>query len=373
MIKISIIAGVVLFAGANMIFASGPEGLRDGGAGSLNALAVKAAPLKAAGAEEAVFPMPGFSKAFAQETGLKAAASAEVISLNIKARDGIRLRTKVVYMSSSDSLSCTHASFSDGVYNRVPNVFDKEIPAAVSGEMNRIKIGVTLNDNCRSRAVGMAIEAVHPAIPEGSDRIEISLSASNQDSVVQQIIFNQYNSPYIGIFYGSQDAKVVVGPNGLANAEVSLQTGVRTGGKGINLVIKGPGELVGAASGVFQATSDTPACMTTSWNEGSVTKIPKTVYPEFKQKNGLLTIPAAIDSSCGFKRVGGGSLNFSIPGRAPAYNAVTLFPDGGGSAEQRVVCKKVMSGPKGNEPMIMCSGDVRLNAAGGAVVSVTLE
>lgn len=149
--------------------------------------------------------------------------------------------------------------------------------------------------------------------------------------------------------------------------------GTRAGGTGINLVIKGPGELVAAASGVFQATSDTPACMTTSWNEGSVTKIPKTVYPEFKQKNGLLTIPASIPSSCGFKRIGGGSLNFSIPGKAPAYNAVTLFPDGGGAAEQRVVCKKVMSGPKGNEPMIMCFGDVRLNASGGAAVTVALE
>jgi len=371
--RIAMIAGVVLFAGVNASFASGPEGLRYGGAGDLNTLAVKAAALKAAGADEAVPPMPGFSRAFAQETGLKAAASAEALSLNIKARDGIRLKTKVVYMSSSDSLSCTHASFSDGVYNRVPNVFDMEISAAVSGEMNRIKIGMTLNDNCRSQAVGMAIEAVHPAIPEDSNRIAISLSASNQDSLVQRIIFTQYNSPYIGIFYGSQDAKVVVGPNGLANAEVSLQTGARTGGNGINLVIKGPGELVGTASGVFQATSNTPACMTTSWNEGSVTKIPKTVYPEFKQKNGLLTIPAAIDSSCGFKRVGGGSLNFSIPGKAPAYNAVTLFPDGGGAAEQRVVCKKVLSGPKGNEPMLMCFGDIRLNAAGDAVVNVALE
>ena len=371
--RITMIAAAAMFAGANLGFASGLEGLRSGGAGSLSALAVKAAELKAAGAAKDVSPMPGFAKAFAQENGLKAAASAEALSLNIKARDGIRLKTIVVYMSSSDSLSCTHASYSDGAYNRVPNVFDKEIPAAVSGELNRIKIGMTLNDNCRSQAVGMAIEAVHPAIPEDSNRIAISLSASNQDSLVQRIIFTQYNSPYIGIFYGSQDAKVVVGPNGLANAEISLQTGARTGGNGINLVIKGPGELVGAASGVFQATSDTPACMTTSWNEGSVTKIPKTVYPEFKQKNGLLTIPAAIDSSCGFKRVGGGSLSFSIPGSAPAYNAVTLFPDGGGSAEQRVVCKKVMSGPKGNEPMIMCFGDVRLNAAGGAAVSVTLE
>lgn len=216
--RITIIAAAVMFAGANPGFASGPEGLRSGGAGGLNALAVKAAALKAA-----VPPMPVFPKASEQENGLKAAASAEALFLNIKARDGIRLNTKVVYMSSSNSLSCTHVSFADGAYNRVPNVFDMEIPAAVSGEMNRIKIGMTLNDNCRSRAVGMAIEAVHPAIPEGSNRIAISLSASNQDSLVQQIIFNQYHSPYIGIFYGNLDAKVVVGPSGLANAEVSLQ------------------------------------------------------------------------------------------------------------------------------------------------------
>lgn len=156
-------------------------------------------------------------------------------------------------------------------------------------------------------------------------------------------------------------------------SEAVAPAGSRAGETGINLVIKGPRELVAAASGIFQATSALPACMTTSWNEGSVTKIPKTVYPEFKQKNGLLTIPAAIESSCGFKRVGGGSLSFSTPGKAPAYNAVTVFTDGNGAAEQRVACKTVMSGPKGNEPMIMCFGDVRLNAVGAAVVTVCLE
>jgi hypothetical protein len=97
------------------------------------------------------------------------------------------------------------------------------------------------------------------------------------------------------------------------------------------------------------------------------------VYPEFKQKNGLLSMPASIPSQCSYKRVGGGSLNFSIPGRAPAYNTITLFADGGGAAEQQVTCEKVMSGPKSNEPMIMCYGDVRLDAKGGAVVKVVLK
>lgn len=213
--RLTIIAVAVMLAGVSVGFASGLEGLRSGGTGELNALAVKAAELKAAGAAGEV-PL-------AQENGPKAAASAEALYLNIKAKDGIGLRAKVVYMSSSDSFSCTHVSFADGGLTRVPNVFDREIPAAVSGEMSRIKIETTLNDNCRSRAVGMALEAVHPGIPEGSGRIEISRSAADQASLVQQIVFKRYDSPYIGLFYGNPDAKVAVGPNGVANAEVSLQ------------------------------------------------------------------------------------------------------------------------------------------------------
>lgn len=161
-------------------------------------------------------------------------------------------------------------------------------------------------------------------------------------------------------------------PNQIKFEAVSL-SGTRAGETGVNLVIKGPKELVAAASGVFQATKETSACMDISWNEGSVTKIPKTVYPEFQQRNGLLSIPASIASSCGFKRVGGGSLNFSIPRKAPAYNTVTLFPDGGTGVEQQVTCEKIMSGPKSNEPMIMCYGDIHLDANGGAIVNVTLK
>ncbi|HAH33086.1 MAG TPA: hypothetical protein DCL44_12310 [Elusimicrobia bacterium] len=145
---------------------------------------------------------------------------------------------------------------------------------------------------------------------------------------------------------------------------------VKTADLGITLVIKGDKELVAGASAIYQATKDSPSCMTVSWDEGSMAKRPKTVYPEFNQQNGLLTIPASIDSECGYKRVNEGSLNFSIPGKAEAYNTVSLFRNGGSTGEQEVVCEKIMSGPTGRQSMIMCFGDINLDANGKAVIKV---
>ncbi|HAH31573.1 MAG TPA: hypothetical protein DCL44_04600 [Elusimicrobia bacterium] len=159
------------------------------------------------------------------------------------------------------------------------------------------------------------------------------------------------------------EAVTVTGP-GLSGRAADL---------GITLVIKGDNELVAGASAIYQATKNTFACMTVSLDEGSMAKQPKTVYPEFKQQNGLLTIPASMNSECAYKRVNEGSLNFSIPGKAEAYNTVSLLRNGGTAGEQQVSCKKIMSGPTGRQPMIMCFGDVNLDANGKAIVKVILE
>lgn len=147
----------------------------------------------------------------------------------------------------------------------------------------------------------------------------------------------------------------------------------RAGNHGITLAIKGEKELVAGASAIYHATKDSPSCMTVAMNEGSMIKTPKTVYPEFKQQNGQLIIPAAIDSQCGYTRGNEGSLNFSIPGKAEAYNTVSLFRNGGSSGEQVVVCEKILSGPTGRQPMIMCFGDVNLDANGKATVKVVYK
>lgn len=145
------------------------------------------------------------------------------IKLNIKAKDGIRLSAKGVYVASSGSFSCTHTSFSDGSVEHLPDVVEKAIAVAVSGEDNRINADRVLNDSCRSELRGLIVRADHAKIVPEYNRIEIVGSAANQDTFVQIVAFMKIESPYVGLVYVSGDAKILVGPNGTANAEVSLQ------------------------------------------------------------------------------------------------------------------------------------------------------
>ena len=168
-----------------------------------------------------------------------------------------------------------------------------------------------------------------------------------------------------------------ISPEAIKNIEVQtpekaqLETEpARANDTGISIVIKGAGELKAAGSAIFMATNDSFSCTEFSWNEGSAVRVPKRIYPEFEQRNGLIKIPADIESKCGYTRVNEGSLNFSIPGVAEAYNTVSLFRNGGSAKEQEVVCEQILSGPKGDQEMIMCHGDINLDDNGKATVKV---
>ena len=164
---------------------------------------------------KAAIPAEGASKAFGSP-------SQAPLMLSIRAKDGIQLGARGVYMSSSNSLSCTHLSFSDGGMQRLPNVFDKDIPAAVSGETVRFKVDVALTDSCRSQLTGLALRAGHPKIMEEYNRIEVQRTGAAQPAL-QKILFKKINSPYLGVIWVSGDAQFLVGPDGSASAEVSLQ------------------------------------------------------------------------------------------------------------------------------------------------------
>ena len=70
-----------------------------------------------------------------------------------------------------------------------------------------------------------------------------------------------------------------------------------------------------------------------------------------------------------------GSLSFSLPGRAEAYNSVSVLRGGSSGEEQRVVCEIIQAGgPSGHSgEMLNCLGDVRLDASGQARVRVTFK
>lgn len=139
----------------------------------------------------------------------------------------------------------------------------------------------------------------------------------------------------------------------------------------IKVLIKSDGKLAAAGGASFQATKDSFLCKKFSWNEGSATMVPKLIYPEFKPQKDRLVIPGAIDSTCDYKRVGGGSLSFSIPGKAEPYNSVLLLPGGGGPAEQQILCETIlMPTPSGKKNMISCSGSIELDADNAATVRV---
>lgn len=163
------------------------------------------------------------TKGYGAVENLPSKAVSQVMTLNIKAKDGIQLSAKGVYVTSSVSLFCTHTSFPDWSMQHLPNVVEKDIAVAVSGDANRINVDKVLNDNCRSYLRGLIIFAAHARIMPEYSRIDVLQNDADQGNAVQKVVFRKFESPYIGTFYSSGDANILVGPNGVANAEVSLQ------------------------------------------------------------------------------------------------------------------------------------------------------
>ncbi len=138
----------------------------------------------------------------------------------------------------------------------------------------------------------------------------------------------------------------------------------------LSIKVETSSDLVGIASAQYLATKDSFFCREFSMNDGSPTRVPKRLYLTFDAEAGMITIPAAIDSKCDYKRVGGASLHFAVPGVVKAYNVVDVWYGGGTSAVQEVNCEEVYAGPSGREKMILCSGDIKTDENGEATVLV---
>lgn len=141
------------------------------------------------------------------------------------------------------------------------------------------------------------------------------------------------------------------------------------------IFVTAPGGVSAAVTSAYAARKDSYFCTELSWNEGSPVRVPKRIYPEFKAQNGLITVPGHMDGGCDYAKASEGSLSFSLPGRAEAYNSVSLLRGGSPGKEQRVVCEVIRAGgPAGQSgEMLNCLGDVRLDASGQARVRVTLK
>lgn len=155
----------------------------------------------------------------------------------------------------------------------------------------------------------------------------------------------------------------------------SAFAGAAAGYGAVRLLVAAEGGIKVSASAVYAARKESHSCTEFSWNEGSLTRVPKRIYPGFSERNGLVDIPEAVDSSCDYARQGGVSLTLSIPGTAEAYNSVAVLAGGGTSGEQTVVCSVINAGgPSGSvKRMLNCFGDVRLDVHNQAKVRVVLS
>jgi len=187
----------------------------------------------------------------------------------------------------------------------------------------------------------------------------------------------------VGYAGGIEDLRAVSGQETMAIIEAGIPEPQKAADGGslygkagvapVSLYIRMGGELAVSGSASFAARKDSHFCTEFSWNEGSMTRVPKRTYPEFKPQHGLLSIPDSIPSSCDYGREGGISLSFSVPGRAEAYSSVAVLEGGGGPAEQEVACSIISAGPSGGaKEMLNCNGTVRLDASGQAKVRVLM-
>jgi hypothetical protein len=100
---------------------------------------------------------------------------------------------------------------------------DKQILVNNTGSLNQINVVENLHDNCQSTLKGVSLKVHHPKINPEQTRIEINASNLSQEQNNQKIIFKKFTSPY-GDFYGVEgSAQILVGPEGIVNAEILLQ------------------------------------------------------------------------------------------------------------------------------------------------------
>ena len=147
------------------------------------------------------------------------------LSLTIKTADGLNLKATGVYLTTSEKLGCQRLSMADGKLEMLPKAQDKNIQIQKLNNTNVLTVDGTLKDRCESELNGFSFKVIHPSISETSARISVIESPENQANKVQKVIYKKYESPFSGTFYGlsEEESRVLVGPNGEANIEISLE------------------------------------------------------------------------------------------------------------------------------------------------------
>jgi hypothetical protein len=181
----------------------------------------------------------------------------------------------------------------------------------------------------------------------------------------------------LGFAGGLEELRNAAGPGIEAASDAMLplpsKASAATGNHGTaRIFVTAPGGFRASVSAAYAARKDSYFCTELSWNEGSMERVPKRIYPEFAAQNGLITLPGAVDGGCDYARVSEGSLSFSIPGRAEAYSSLAIMRGGVSGEEQNVVCEIIRAGNSAGE-QLYCRGELRLDASGQARVRVTLK
>ncbi|OGR68373.1 MAG: hypothetical protein A2081_02150 [Elusimicrobia bacterium GWC2_61_19] len=182
----------------------------------------------------------------------------------------------------------------------------------------------------------------------------------------------------LGFAGGLEELRTAAGPGIEASADAGLPMPSKSGfvvtedyGTA-RIFVKATGGVRASVGAAYTARKDSYFCTELSWNEGSMERVPKRIYPEFAAQNGLITVPGAMAGGCDYGRASEGSLSLSIPGRAEAYSSLALIRGGVSGEEQSVVCEIIQAGNSAGE-QLYCRGDVRLDASGQARVRVTLK
>jgi hypothetical protein len=141
--------------------------------------------------------------------------------LRIKTAADMKLSSVGVYASTSTALFCTR--FGEG-FERVPKVLEQNQEIKNAGNFNQINVVEILNNSCRSELKGLSVKVIHPKIDSAQGSLEINATNANQDQNIQKLVYKKITSPY-GDFYaiGGGNDHILVGPNGIANAEISIE------------------------------------------------------------------------------------------------------------------------------------------------------
>ncbi len=142
------------------------------------------------------------------------------MSIEIKASEDFKISSYGLYRSTVKSQQCTDLIFT-GKLIRELKIQERHMSVKTADLFSQVDARENLKDRCKSELFTLIVKANHPKIVEAFRELTVVSSGVNLDDKVQRIVYKKVRTEH-GLYYATQINSILVGPNGLARVEISI-------------------------------------------------------------------------------------------------------------------------------------------------------